>query len=62
MKILGLFAACLLLAGCSSISPYGSDSSSQLTQAPSQRYHHETVSEFNDGETKFLQLVPDDNP
>ena len=26
------------------------------------RYHHEVVSEFNDGESKFLQLVPDNNP
>lgn len=26
------------------------------------RYHHEVISEFNEGETKFLQLVPDKNP
>jgi hypothetical protein len=26
------------------------------------RYHHEIISDFNDGETKFLQLVPDKNP
>jgi hypothetical protein len=26
------------------------------------RYHHEVISEFNDGESKFLQLVPDNNP
>jgi hypothetical protein len=26
------------------------------------RYHHETISEYSDGETKFLQLVPDKNP
>jgi hypothetical protein len=26
------------------------------------RWHHEVISEFNDGETKFWQLVPDKNP
>jgi len=36
--------------------------SAQTASPAPARYHHEVVSEFNDGETKFLQLVPDDNP
>ena len=32
------------------------------TASPATQYHHEIISEFNDGETKFLQLAPDKNP
>jgi hypothetical protein len=35
---------------------------SQAASSAPTRYHHEVISEFNDGETKFLQLVPDKNP
>jgi hypothetical protein len=36
--------------------------SGQAASAEPVRYHHEVISEFKDGETKFLQLVPDKNP
>jgi hypothetical protein len=34
----------------------------QTSSRAQPRYHHEIISEFSDGETKFLQLVPDKNP
>ena len=59
MKTNVLCLLCLLFAGCSSISSRNPDPQAGATTST---YHHETVTEFNDGETKFLQLVPDKNP
>jgi len=46
------------LAGCSSgpVVPQERPASAHAA------YHHEPVSEFNDGDTTFLQLVPDREP
>ena len=35
---------------------------SQTASPAPVRYHHETISDFNEGETKLLQLVPDNKP
>jgi hypothetical protein len=40
----------------------GTQRASQTAPPAPARYHHEIISDFNDGETKFLQLVPDKNP
>jgi len=61
MKTIYLFSVCLLLAGCNSL-PQGTTDNSQSISAVPPRYHHEIFSEFSDGETKFLHLVPDDGP
>jgi uncharacterized protein YceK len=53
---------CLLLAGCSSTANRNDSGNPHAGSSTPTTYHHETVSEFSDGETKFLQLVPDKNP
>jgi len=52
----------VLLAGCSSAlvaqnAAYGSAAPQAAPQS-----HHEVISEFSDGETKFLHLTPTNDP
>ena len=62
MKNRIIYLAVILLAGCSSMpAGKGGDQTQADSRAPA-TYHHETVSEFNEGESKFLRLVPDKEP
>ena len=52
----------VLLAGCSSapVAQNAANGSAAPQAAP--QYHHEVISEFSDGETKFLHLTPSNDP
>jgi hypothetical protein len=74
MKRVPFCLFCLLLAGCgtstvvkngASNSPYADAAVDQGAEpkAPEVvRYHHEIMTEYSDGATKFLVLVPNSEP
>jgi hypothetical protein len=74
MRNLGFGLVCLLVAGCSAPGGFeGSRGNSRQARSESNlklelqapepaRYHYETVTEYFDGGTRFLVLVPDAPP
>jgi len=48
----------IVMAGCSSMPP----GQEERTATAHSAYHHEKISEFDDGDTTFLQLVPNSQP
>ena len=65
MKTSYLLLLCLLAAGCSSISRADRSSSGVPAHAsdnarPAQ-YHATIISEFSDGETRFLTMAPEES-
>ena len=64
MKLIRLLPLLLMVAaGCRS-TPNAANGQGPASTASAQRpgYHHELISEFSDGETKFLHLASTNDP
>jgi hypothetical protein len=65
MKIICLGLFCALLAGCNSMGTAKTGSvptPAAASAQPTNQYHARTISEFSEGESKFLDMAPSTNP